>query len=316
MKLAISGRFAQALRLNEEPEPQLPAHEQEERRRTFWSLYLLDNLMSLGPNRPPSFLDEDCTVHLPCHEDLFKDGLPGGPVPTLTAVVESPTAYNHSSLDVFALSIMMASALSRFIRFALKRTFNSLHILWDPRSKYHEVHSILLHFESHSPCAFTPVTDTLQQLFTYDGVPDPRRAGHFLFSQALFHLNHCLLNHPFILYRIFHSYTGPVPLSFVQEALERCYKHASDLLDLIRDADNYGPFIHPSFFGYCSMSAGLINRLYEKHEDPTIAQAASDRVKLALEFLERKPPRWGHVTNMVSEDIPRGITGRNYIHRY
>ena len=255
--------------------------------------------MSIGPNRPPSLLDEDCTVHLPCDEDLFREGMPSGSVPTLTDVIENPSA-NHQNLDSFAMTILMASALGRFIRFSLKRTLNRSHVLWDPRSKYYEVHSILLLYESKSPCTFTPIAEVLRQQTTFNGSTSPSQIGHIVFSHALYHLNQSLLNHPFILYRFFHSYAAPVPPSFVQEARQRCHRHATSLLELLIGLEQYGPLSHPSFYGYCAMAAGVIHRLYEQSEDTDIADISRRQAQEALTFLQRNSIRWSHVGHMVS----------------
>jgi hypothetical protein len=297
VKLALSCRFAQALRLNEEPDPELPLYDQEVRRRIFWSVYLLDVFMSVGPNRPPSLLDEDCTVQLPCHEDLFKEGMPSGPVPTLTEVNDNPWA-THQNLHSFAMTVIMASALGRFIRFSLKRTLNRSQVLWSPYSKYYEVHSILLFHESHSLCTFTPIADVLRQQTSFNSSISPSKVGHIIFSQALYHLNQALLNHPFILYRFFHNYTAPVPLTFVQDALQRCHTHATNLLELLTGLEQLGSFSHASFFGYCAMAAGVIHRLYEKSSDTLVAETSRRQVREALNFLQREPVRWSHVGHM------------------
>ncbi|KIW45535.1 uncharacterized protein PV06_03919 [Exophiala oligosperma] len=297
IKLALSSRFAQSLRLNEEPDSQLPLHEQEGRRRIFWSIYLLDVLMSIGPNRPPSLLDEDCTVHLPCHEDFFNDGTPFNAMPTLTEVQESAST-NRSPLNSFALMILMASALGRFIRFNLKRTLNKARVLWDPRSKYYEVHSMLLLYESQSPCVFTPVAEVIRTQSTLNGASSPSDISHIAFAHAIYHLVQCLLNHPFILYRVFHTYIAPVPLSFVQEALQRCHRHATSLIELLTSLEKHCPLSHASFYGYCVMAAGMIQRLFEKSDDQNIAEGATRHVREALSFLQHEPIRWRHVGHM------------------
>ncbi len=253
--------------------------------------------MSVGPNRPPSFLDEDCTVQLPSHKQSSREGVSNGQVPTLTEVYENPYA-NHPSLDSFAMTILMASALGRFIRFSLKRTLNKTQVMWDPRSKYYEVHSILLSYESRSPCIFTSVAEVLRQRTTLDGSMTTSEVSHVVFAHALYHLIQCLLNHPFMLYRFFHTYPAPVPLSFVQEALHRCHKHATELSELLTDLDRYGPLSHPSFYGYCAMAAGVVHRLYEKSSDPKGANISRTKVNEALIFLQREPVRWNHVAHM------------------
>lgn len=299
VKLALACRFSQALRLNEEPDHQLPAHEQEGRRRIFWTVYLLDVFMCIGPNRPPSFLDEDCTVQLPCGEDLFKRGLLSGSLPTLTDVIDNPFSdYGH--LDSFALTILMASALGRCIRFSLKRTLNKSQVLWNPRSKYYEVNTILLLYEGLSQFKFSPVAEALRQKPAPKEFLSPSQVSHAVFAHALYHLNQVLLNHPFTLYRFFHAYTTQIPLSFAQEALQRCQRHATSLLELLTDLDQHGPLSHPSMYGYCAMAAGIIHRLYETNDDPLVAETARRRVREVLNFLQREPIRWNHLYHMVS----------------
>jgi hypothetical protein len=48
MKIGLSVRIAQDLRLMLEPTANLSDVDQEERRRVFWSIYLLDKLTSVG----------------------------------------------------------------------------------------------------------------------------------------------------------------------------------------------------------------------------------------------------------------------------
>ena len=201
VKLAHAVRFAQLPKLNEEPDQQLPMHEQEEHPRTFGSVYLLDVLMSVGPNRPPSFLDEDCTLSLPYDEDSFRDGLSDGDMPILTTLIDHDNSSNLRNLDWLSWTTLMASAIGRSIRFSLKHAWIGGHVLWDPRPKYYGVHQILLPFESHSPCTFGSTGMVLRQHLAHDGSLKQSKLGHLLFSHALFHVNHCLLNRPFISYR-------------------------------------------------------------------------------------------------------------------
>lgn len=214
--------------------------------------------------------------------------------------MENSTASNHQNIGHFAMTIIMASTLGGFIRSSLKWSPNNTRVLWDSRSEYSRAHSVLLHFESQSSCSFATLGDVLQHQFTTNGLIDHQQASHFVYSHGLFHLNHCLLNHPFILHHLFQRCPVPVPPSFIQEALQKCHLHAAQLLDLLQDAQRFGPVVESSFYGYCAMTSGIINRLYENSQDPAIGKAASERVRMALSFLERKPPRWSNHVHMVS----------------
>jgi hypothetical protein len=151
---------------------------------------------------------------------------------------------------------------------------------------------MLLQFESHSPLTYATLSMVIQEQCTTGAIINKQRAGHLVFSRALYHINQCLLNHPFILYRLFQRCSAPVPPSFAREALQRSDSHAVQLLDLIQEAQQCGRLAESSLFGYCAVITGVIFRLYEQHPDESIALIARERVKKALDYLEREPVRW------------------------
>jgi hypothetical protein len=63
MKIGLAVRIAQDLRLMHEPDASMNYIEQEERRRVFWSVYLLDKLISCGRARSPAILNAGECVH-------------------------------------------------------------------------------------------------------------------------------------------------------------------------------------------------------------------------------------------------------------
>jgi hypothetical protein len=298
VKVGLSVRFAQALRLNEEPSADLSVWEREERRRTFWSMYILDRLISLGPDRPISFADSDCTVRLPSPDTAFFNGIEPASIPNLDSVINDPNAY--AQLDYFALTAVMAHSLGHFIRYNLKRASVESFAPWDYRSSYWRIHSMLLQHESHSLLTYANLTEVIQTQLTLGSFIDRQRTGHLVLSQAIFHVNHCLLNHPFILYNLFQRSSGLVPLSFAKEALDRSYNHATQLLDLLDEAQECGRLAETSFFGYCAILSGVIFRLYEHHHDSSTVTIAEERVKTALQYLERQPVRWTFHPHMAS----------------
>ncbi|RQM04609.1 hypothetical protein DH86_00004083, partial [Scytalidium sp. 3C] len=65
VKIGLAIRFAQSLRLADASPTDLTSklnvEQKHERIMTFWSVYLLDRLVSCAPNRPPTISDNDCT---------------------------------------------------------------------------------------------------------------------------------------------------------------------------------------------------------------------------------------------------------------
>lgn len=147
LKIGLAVRICQDLQLMKEPSPMLPIIEQEERRRVFWSVYLLDKLVSCGKSRPPAIADEDCHVQLPCEEGVFRSG------------TWKQTATFHQLLNWdadlgtirghFTLAILVASALGRCARYVLHERETDDMLPWDSRSEFAAINSFLLLIEQH-----------------------------------------------------------------------------------------------------------------------------------------------------------------------
>ncbi|RFU28893.1 hypothetical protein B7463_g7455, partial [Scytalidium lignicola] len=62
LNIGLSIRIAQDLRLMMEPDFNLPYPNQEERRRVFWSIYILDRFCSCGRGKPAAVADVHCRL--------------------------------------------------------------------------------------------------------------------------------------------------------------------------------------------------------------------------------------------------------------
>ncbi|KAL6355150.1 hypothetical protein LRP88_11398 [Fusarium phalaenopsidis] len=104
----------------QEPDNSLPPAEQEERRRVFWSVFLLDRLVSCGESRPLAIQEEDCHVQLPCDEETFQAGV-WKKTATLKQVLTWKTGDQVEGLcSNFALVILAATALGRCAKHVLQ----------------------------------------------------------------------------------------------------------------------------------------------------------------------------------------------------
>ena len=274
--------------------------EQEEHRRTFWSIYILDRLVSCSPHRPPTISDDDCTVHLPCGELDFQNGL-AVEQPTLGNLNDFPENRPTQKLGWFALTVFMASALGRIVRCNLQQSPTNIFTPWDSRGELASIWSVLLTFETHSNPLDKAFSENLGRDFVLNGSVDQQIAGHFVFSQMLYHLNQCLLHHPFLVHQRLRSYKSIVPPSFMKEILQRSKLHAEQLTGLLRDLQHRGYCDHPSFFGYGAAIAGFIHRLFEVAEEDSNVSTAPQYYQASLSFLDRKPTIWSHFPRMVRQ---------------
>lgn len=298
VKIGLSIRYAQALDLLSEPDPNLPTWKQEEHRRTFWSVYLLDRIVSCSPERTPTLQDADCTLGLPM-ESEFADGALFDR-PTLTRLADKPEDVRD--LGYSGVLYLIASALGRIQRCWLRRSTQSgAHLPWSSRSEFASIYSTLLTCESCFPESLADFDSALDKELAkaVDKTRIDPALGHLCFSHALYFLSQCLLHHPFLIRHHLQSAKAVMPPSFLRHALMSCYENATRLSRLIHTVLKRH-FCVSSFTGYCAVVAGATHRLFESYGDPAIQESSRNLSKAALDFLHQAPGRWRHYAHLVS----------------
>ncbi|GES66756.1 putative Zn(II)2Cys6 transcription factor [Aspergillus terreus] len=298
LKIGLAARISQDLHLMKEPDAWLSYAEQEERRRSFWSAYLVDKLISCGKSRPLAILDEDCHLQLPCDEDTFQKGewkktqTLGELLSWNTQMVERPSP--------FALAILMASIFGRCTRYVHQRCRADEIPPWDTKSEFSAISSSLLLLESYSTLGSRPISEVIQ-----NGEQGPQEIGYLVFAHTLFHLCHCLLNHPFLVRLGLKPFGSKTPTSFPVRALRASWDHAKQLLDLIHDAREAGCLVESSFYAYCIAVAGGIHSLGASllvspgsPGSETRTQDSSYYFQQTLDWLDRLGLFWVHAGNM------------------
>lgn len=275
------------------------AVEQEERRRTFWSIYLLDKLVSCGKSRPPAIFDEDCQVQLPCDEDKFRGGQ-FQKTATLYQVSNLVADFDHIGGN-FALTILAASALGRCARYVLHQREADEMAPWDQRSEFASINMYLLQIGRHLRIDNTSVDDIAREYRKPDGSLDHQRASHLIFSYTVFHLCYCLLNHPILLRLRLQRLSYRIPTNFLLRGLHTSTEHASMVIDLLHKSSTAGFPIQASFYAYTATLAGSIIVAVQsaKVAGPVPATKLAQDSQRALGILERMGHVWEHASKMV-----------------
>ncbi|KIW85127.1 hypothetical protein Z517_00516 [Fonsecaea pedrosoi CBS 271.37] len=285
VKIGLSVRIAQSMRLMMESRNALSHADQEERRRVFWSLYLLDKLVTCGRAQPPAILDASCQLQLPCSEVAWRAGLEQKTLnlqQLFSRTGSNPVAYDAGP---FTNVIAMAYTLSRAAQYMLQQfNMQSQEPPWDANSEFAGIQSDLLYLESRLEMHKSP-TEVMAG-HTVDGEIDQQSAGPAIFSRALFHLCYCLLHHPLLLRRRLESCHIPGPSSFLSRAFDTAWEHSKRLTLLLQEARYSGATTRASFFGYCTVVAGTIVALHRHHWSESKRLESAELLKCNINFLD------------------------------
>lgn len=280
-----------------EPVTLLGPIETEESRRTFWSVFMLDRLVSCGRDRPIVFRTNDCSIRLPCTELSFRAGTPERTT-TLRQMAEV-SGETPEPVDYFSLTIWMASIVGCIAQQMIQHRGKETIPPWSSGSEFMKSLSRLYESETMVALAGRTLSQLLREEFTLAGNIDQQRTGHLLCSQMLFHLCHCLLSHPFLLREKLKALPRKPPPSFLREAFTRSYEHAGHILQLLADAQEAGCNVEASFYGYCVCIAGGIQVLHLNDEATNVRDKAHEQLQYALNFLAKLAKRWKHIHSMV-----------------
>lgn len=281
-----------------DPPAYLPVIEQEERRRVFWSVYLLDRLVSCGRGRPPAIVDASCHLQLPCEDDLWKCGIWKKTL-SLDQMTDR-TLVMPERQSKFARLIATSHIMGRCAQYTMQEfNIRSPHPLWESGSDFAAIESDLLHAENYLELQF-PLEQMLSAHITAEGTLDHQQTGPIIYSRAWFHLCHCLLYHPFLLRRRLEACFNPPPASFLSRAFRTSWQHAQQMVQLTEDTRRCGGLFVSSFSGYCLTVAGSILALWAHRDQAEEQLLARSLLEKTISYVDGIGEYWPNVKVMVS----------------
>lgn len=245
-----------------EPSADLPDAEKNEQRHIFWSLYMLDHFVCCSFQRPTAMKNSDCLLYLPADPQHQ----PAGATPlTLNALLDANNAQSVKNTTLgpgwFGISVGIVAVLGKTVRCMMSNSDSESIAPWNAASEYSAIHADLDHFRN---IAFSEENNTMLNQI---GSGNHERSAHVILSYTVYHLAHCILDHPFLrvikTLRSHKDSTNNVPPpSWVARSLSFSLEHARSLTKLLVDAKAAGYVPIPSFYSYCMMVAGSIHALH------------------------------------------------------
>ncbi|EKG21391.1 Transcription factor fungi [Macrophomina phaseolina MS6] len=298
VKIGVAIRIAQDLKLMLPPPTGLPPAVQEERRRVFWSIFLLDRLASCGRDLPCSILDSSCRLQLPLSENAWRDASNESNI-ALDSLVNRERADAIPPQSHSASVVIVAHMLSKVSQYMIQQS-DSSHSLppWDPRSELAIIESDMIHLGTTLQLQ-RPLTEVVAEFTGLDGRIDQQCLGPAIFSRVLFHLCYCVLHHPFLHRKKADKCRIAYPPILLFRSLETGFAHARELTLLIKEAGESRCLVQASFYGYCAMVAGYIVCLHTGSDQERTRSEARSLLYTNLAYLDDLGQMWRNASFQV-----------------
>ncbi|KAF2494605.1 hypothetical protein BU16DRAFT_43548 [Lophium mytilinum] len=310
MYLGMAIRMVQMLDLCQEPKypkDRLPTREEfikmEERRRTAWTCFLMDSLLSGGKGRKRSLDASDMMIQLPCEKDDFVFGEPVCCENIDGQIVMPPISLDVGELGIIAYSLRAANIWGMVARWACSSTVNN-ELPWAKTSEFHKLIHDLNAWQGSLP---PRLQYDLFSLHSHNAVDQ---------GQAFCYM-HCIHFMSFMfLHRAYLPVLGPqnghsdeTPKSYNEHSeswkqwqrmsRKELFREATMVCEMLEEMRTFGVFFLRGlvpWIGFTIYTAvGVVLYSYNfpsDDDDPAITQKARERVIQGCLFLKEMKNQW------------------------
>jgi hypothetical protein len=295
MHSSLAMSLAHNAGLNSETHAAISAPQMEERRRCFWSLYLLKRLHGADF----MILDFSADGNFP-----YYPATTGKIINYESQTNENSAVTSESPGDkgIVAYAIQMSEVWFKITRYAWRRgTPNDPP--WSMQSEYTTVLAQQMDFETRMPFVhrFNPAKFSQRPLEELNSTRD--YWGPWLLVQFLYHTNLCLLNHPLLISLRLRNFKGVIPEIFLQHTADLVSTHASWIINFIDMLDAKQFVVTDPFLAHCVAIVATIYLQESFVEDMSKRKEKQDHFEKCLKFIRGFGPYWPHVGRIVRVQI-------------
>jgi hypothetical protein len=268
-------------------------HEKEERRRCFWSLFLLKKLHGADF----LILDFSSEDDFPAYPRTIGTQLDVGDELPSTA---EPLDGESADKGIVAYAIQLTEVWFNITRYARRRGKPTTIPPWSSESEYSRILAQQMKFETKMPYhhRFKPAKfseNPIEHLNSNRGYWGP-----WLFIQFLYHTNLCLLNHPLLISLRLKNFKCVIPEIFLQHTSDLISSHASWIINFIDMLEAKSFKATDPFLGHCVAIVATIYLQESFVDDPITRQERQDSFEKCLHFIRGFGGQWPHVGRIVS----------------
>jgi hypothetical protein len=275
--------------------------EAEVRRRTAWTCFLMDSLLSGGKGRKRSLVADDMAIQLPCEREGFVFGQPVCTEHLDGRLHMPPLSLEVGELGIIAYSLRAANIWGKVARWACSEELKA-ELPWEP-SQYQRIFSELQEWKTKLP---PRLQYDLFSLHSHNAVDQ---------GQAYCYMHSIYFMSKMFLQRAYLPVLGPqnapdeTPHSFSEHKAKwkdwqkssrrELFSEASAVLEMLDEMRTFGvyflrglvPWI--GFTIYTAVGVMLYSFNYPRGEDdPRIAERARERVIQGCTFLKEMKTQW------------------------
>lgn len=276
----------------------LSPEEKEERRRSFWSLFLLKRLHGADF----MVLDFSADDNFPWYPETTSNPH-AQPAERSTAIDVNPEGSTDKG--ILAYAIQQSEVWFKITRYAWRRGKPSSLPPWSAQSEYSTVLAQLMDFETRMPYIyrFKPAKFSQQPIEHLNATRD--FWGPWIFVQFLYHTNLCLLNHPLLLSLRLRNFERVIPEIFLQHTSDLISSHASWIINFIDMLDAKQFKVTDPFIGHCVAIVATIYLQESFVGDPGRRKEKQGCFDKCLGFIRGFGAQWPHVGRIVGQVLRR-----------
>lgn len=286
----------------------LTATAREERRRCFWSIFMLKRLHGADF----SVLDFSGEENFPWYpKSTGKPALSASATPSFSQLGSNAATGDKVDAGIVAYAIQLSEVWFKTTKYGRRRGKESKLPPWSPQSEYATIMAQQMDFETRVPYThrFKPANfssktpEELQRNRDY--------WGPWLFIQFLYHTNLCLLNHPLLLSLRLKTLTltTVIPEIFLQHTSDLIASHATWIIHYIDMLEAKSFKISDPFLTHCAAIVATIYLQDSFKEGEGIGKEKHLNFAKCLKFIRDVGEQWPHVARIA------GLTTLNMTHQ-
>ena len=271
-------------------------NEPSERKRCFWSIYLLQHLQ--GEHIRTMRLMTG--IHTP-----FNTGSGLSPsyasyeAPYLSERPQESHSSDREDLGLISYTIHLSEVWSAAMSYAASRVGPDSPPPWSPQSDYSTVTYRHVQFDSYTPLSHRYHAHHFQDYRLSELSQRRYWWCPWFFIQFLYATIPCLLNHPFLLSMRLRSFRHTMPQSFIRQSFEHITINTAWILHFIDLLEHKGFQIGDPVIGHCVVVVATIHLQHSFAEDAGLREKSREGFSKCLRFLHPLGQRWPHIRNMV-----------------